>query len=164
MPDALARLTTYGDQLLVALREEVKQKPVTRFGPVNASGQLAAGLRVEVGEISDGYRLSLYAPTYVLTLIYGRRPGKFPPLLAIEQWIEDKGIVPHPDAKGRAVSTKSLAYLIGRKLANKGTEIFKAGSNLFSEIAPDIAAKKLAEYLVPTLREEIIAGLLAAGK
>lgn len=50
----------------------------------------------------------------------GRRPGKFPPLFQIEEWINRKGILPKPDSNGKLPTQKSLAYMIGRKIANEG--------------------------------------------
>lgn len=165
MLDALARLTDYGNDLLASVRDEVQNKPITKFGPANASGRLVRELRVAVSETATGYRLELFAPTYVLTLIYGRKPGKFPPLLAIEQWIQDKGIVPHPDAKGRTPSTKSLAYLIGRKIANKGNTVWQQGapSTLFGDkLNKELVAKDLAKLLLPVFVDEVRTVLLAA--
>lgn len=165
MDAALDRLSTYADELLAACREQVRQQPVTRFGPVNASGQLAEGLRTEVLATPTGYRLNLYAPAYVLTLLYGRRPGAFPPLLQIEQWIVSKGIVPRPDAKGRVPSTRSLAYLIGRKLAQKGNVIYQQGppSALFADkLAPGLVAQELAKLLLPAFTEEVRSALRLA--
>lgn len=50
----------------------------------------------------------------------GRRPGKFPPLRAILDWIRIKPVIPRPDKRGRVPSTNTLAYLISRKIALKG--------------------------------------------
>ncbi len=165
MEPALDRLLTYGNDLLATLREGIATKRVTRFGPVNASGALAASLRVAVEATATGYRLSLYGASYALALEYGRRPGKFPPLLAIRQWIADKGLVPRPDAKGRAVSVNSLAYLIGRKIAKEGTTLYQQGqpSGLFtSHIGPELAAQELGKLLLPVFTDEIRTALRQA--
>ena len=159
MPSAeLDQLTAYGAELLTACREQMANLPVTRFGPVNASRRTSDALRSEVTANSGGYRLQLIAPSTILTLIYGRRPGKFPNLLAIEQWIEDKGIVPRPDKNGKSLSTKSLAYLIGRKIKNEGNEVWKAGppSPLFSSIlsATEVSAAIKAR-IIPLLVEQV---------
>lgn len=165
MPDALARLNDYGTSLVATLQDAIRNKPVTRFGVVNASGRLADSLRFEVAETSTGYRLSLYAASYALTLEYGRKPGKFPNLAAIKQWIQDKGIVPHPDAKGRTPSTDSLAFLIGRKIASSGTTIYQAGqpTGLFGQVIGDnVPAQQLAKLLLPVFVEDVRSVLRAA--
>ena len=59
-------------------------------------------------------------PEYWKYVEYGRRPGKFPPINAIENWIKIKGIVPRA-IKGKVPSTKTLAFLIARSIAKHGT-------------------------------------------
>lgn len=162
MEDALARLQAYGTELVAGLQTAIRTQSVTRFGPVNASGRLAASLRVEVLPTPQGYQLTLYGASYALALEYGRRPGKFPNLLAIRQWIADKGIVPRPDARGRAVSVKSLAFLIAQKLQREGSTIYQQGqpSGLFgSRIAPGIVAADLAKLLLPVLAKQVVTAL-----
>ena len=51
---------------------------------------------------------------------YGRRAGKWPPLSAIEQWIRIKPIVPRAYGGKKPPTTKSLAYLIARKIGFEG--------------------------------------------
>lgn len=51
----------------------------------------------------------------------GRAPGgKFPPPPAIIGWIQAKPVLPKPDARGKLPTVRSLAYLIGRKIAKEG--------------------------------------------
>ena len=59
---------------------------------------------------------------YTEQLIFGRRPGKFPPIAAIEKWIMDKGIT----LEGK-ITASSLAFLIARKIAKEGTKYFQQG-------------------------------------
>ena len=163
MVTELEALTAYGQELVTDLRARVKAFPVTRFGPVNASGRLAASLRAEVTTTANGFRLVLYAESYALELEYGRKPGHFPLLLAIREWIVAKGIVPHPDARGRAVSVNSLAFLIGRKIAAGGTELYRAGqpSGLFGAVlAPTQVTAALKARLTPLLLRQVASALL----
>jgi hypothetical protein len=166
MLDALARLTEYGNDLLATLREAIVSKPVTKFGAVNASGNLAASLRVAVSETATGFQLLLYGASYALALEYGRKPGKFPPLVSIQQWIETRGIVPAPDANGKTIQYKapegkdysSLAFLIARKIANNGSTIYRLGqpTGLFGEvIGENIPAQQLAKVLLPVVMDEV---------
>ena len=158
MPAELDQLTAYGAELLAACREQLATLPVTRFGPVQASGRTAAAMRCEVSSTATGYRLQLFAPGSILTLVYGRKPGKFPNLTAIEMWIADKGIVPRPDKNGKSISTKSLAFLIGRKIANSGNTVFQQGppSKLFADIlsGPSVSAA-IKTRIIPLLVEQV---------
>lgn len=55
---------------------------------------------------------------YYYYLVNGRRPGKQPPPESILAWMQSKGI------HGDYISDKSLAYLIGRKIGQLGTDIY----------------------------------------
>ena len=52
----------------------------------------------------------------------GRKPGKFPPPNRIKEWISVKPVSPRPLKNGKLPTTSQLAYLIGRKIAQEGTE------------------------------------------
>jgi hypothetical protein len=159
MPAELDQLTAYGAELVAACVAQVESLPVTRFGPVNASGRLKRELRAEATETPGGFRLQLLAPGYVLTLLFGRQPGRFPNLTGIKQWIAVKGIVPHPDKNGRAVSVDSLAYLIGRKIAQQGNTVHQQGppSALFASILDPLeVAAALKAQLVPLLLGNVV--------
>ena len=165
MSAELDYLTSLGDELLAACREQVDTLAVTRFGPVNASGRLKRELRREVSATPELLSLAFYAPGYVLTLLFGRRPGKFPNLTAIKQWIAVKGIVPHPDKNGKAVSTDTLAYLIGRKIARDGNTVHQQGppSQLFATIlSADNVNAALKAHLVPLLVQRVATVLAEA--
>jgi hypothetical protein len=52
---------------------------------------------------------------------YGRRPGRYPPLFAIDKWARQKpGIQGIRDEKGRFISRKSLVFLMRRSIAQYG--------------------------------------------
>lgn len=158
MSAELDQLTAYGADLVAACVAQVDSLPVTRYGPVNASGRLKRELRSEATETPTGFRLQLLAPGYVLTLLFGRQPGKFPNLTGIKQWIAVKGIVPHPDKNGRAVSVDSLAYLIGRKIAREGNTVHQQGSSaLFASILDPVEVMAaLKARVVPLLLTNVV--------
>lgn len=82
-----------------------------------ASGRTIASLKVEITE--DGGVLWGRSPFG--TLETGRKGGKVPAGFwkIIRQWMDDKGIqVEKPD---------SFAYLVARKIANEGTQLFREG-------------------------------------
>lgn len=109
-------LSKYGEVVKKQYVNDIKNKPATKYGPANASGKLANSVRFE----ADEKGLRLYALGYAYYVENGRGAGKAPPRAAIEQWITDKGLVSD-------ISTKSLAYLIQRKIAREGTEAYKQG-------------------------------------
>jgi len=83
---------------------------------MKASGRWVESLSVETSK-SKGI---IFGEDYTEFLVDGRKPGKFPPIDKIKQWIIDKGIQSD-------ISINSLAFLIARKISREGTEYFKQG-------------------------------------
>ena len=103
------------------IRTDQGAKGITASG--RSSDSLAYGTDSTGGQMTGS--------NYFYWQIVGRKPGKFAPPEAIEQWIRDKGITP----EGRT-TVKQLAFLINRKMATKGTDIFigKRSGLSFQEI------------------------------
>ena len=64
----------------------------------------------------DNLKLTIDLPGYYDYIVNGRGPGKMPPKVAIDNWIEVKHIVPRLDT-----TVAQLSYLIRRKIARFGT-------------------------------------------
>jgi hypothetical protein len=64
----------------------------------------------------------LWGYVYTGTLDKGRKPGKFPPIAGIRQWVIMRGI-----DKAWQMSSHSAAYLIARKISREGTNLYKHG-------------------------------------
>ena len=95
---------------------------------MRASGKWADALEVIQGENS----VKLLGLDYSQQLETGRRAGGFPPMDAIKQWIDDKGIMAKVEGN---ITKSSLAFLIARKIARQGwnREDF-GGVELISEV------------------------------
>lgn len=92
--------------------DEIKAQFV-EFG-LNATGQASDSLTFSV----EGTRLEVQGKLRIVVLVTGRRGGKAPPSEKIKEWVRIKlGI---KDEK----QVKSVAFLITRKIAEKGTDIF----------------------------------------
>lgn len=61
---------------------------------------------------------ALVGNDYIYFLDQGRRPGSFPPVDNIREWVRNKLNVSDKEVNG-------VAYVVGRKIANEGTEIYK---------------------------------------
>jgi hypothetical protein len=123
-------LNKIGERVTEELRNNIRNKKVTRYGAVNASGSLAKSVRYEV----VGGSLRVFAWDYIYNLEYGRGPtkknGDGELKRAIIKWIEVKNITPRDN-----ISKDSLAFLIARKIHEQGTEIYKqGGTDLVSSI------------------------------
>ena len=108
--------------------ESLKDDLIERYNELGmkASGNWGETLNVEV----KGLTATIYGENYTEQLVEGRAPGKFPPIEAIRQWIQDKGITPFDN-----ISISSLAFLIARKIANDGTKYYQdGGTDLVSAV------------------------------
>ena len=114
---------------------------------INASNTLHdnASTVIEVNGLTLSVSFNL--EDYWKYVEYGRRPGKRPPIDAIEQWIKVKPIVPDP-INGKIPSTRQLAFLISRKIGREGT---RAQRPLESAVYSDNM-----EMLINQLKNEII--------
>lgn len=108
---------------------------LTTFDAV-ASGALRDTASYQIEADEQYFRLYFVLNGYWNYLEFGPSPH-FPPVGAIENWINIKGIVPRPDKKGRVPSVKSLAFAICKSMA-KGKK--------------DIDGKKVAYLARPALR------------
>lgn len=106
-------------ELVASELEALKQRIIENHRSAGqvASGRTIASLKVEITE--DGG--VLWGRSAFGTLETGRKGGKVPAGFwkIIRQWMDDKGIqVEKPD---------SFAYLVARKIANEGTQLFREG-------------------------------------
>jgi hypothetical protein len=97
-------------KLLNDIKSDLTQDQVAKG--LTASGASASSLEVT----KDGELLGAESFYYQ---IYGRAPGRFPPIQNILDWIEAKRI------DTGDISKKSLAFLIARKIAREGTRIYR---------------------------------------
>ncbi len=150
------KLNQIGQLLVDRLVKDIKEKPVTKYGAVNASGDLAKSIRYEVYE--NGVKI--IGNDYIYYLEKGRKSGKRPPKDVIRKWIDDKGINPTD------ISKDSLAFLIQRKIGLKGTTIFEQGGSdlvsglLDSEFFANIT-KELEDEIVFEIKADLFKALAA---
>ena len=120
---------------------------------IKASGKSAASLRIEVTE-NQG---TLYGQSYFYQQKHGRRPGKFPPIDDILDWIREKRITP----KDSKTTERQLAFLFARKIAQRGTDIFE-GKRPALEVQEQI--KKLTEEFIKNFSKDFKAEIIQAMK
>lgn len=86
-----------------------------------ASGGLLNSVEFEVVQQGNYFKVNLNLAPYWKYLEEGTRPH-FPPVSAILKWIEKKPVLPRPLDNGDLPTPKQLAFLIGRKISEEGTE------------------------------------------
>ena len=158
MLDVQVILNKWGIKLTEQLVNDIQNKLILRQGargqfssPVNASGALADSIKYTI----DGYRLKVQGNDYIYYLQYGRKAGGRPPIKAIRQWIDDKGITPEKGSKD------SLAWAIAKKIEQEGTTIYKAGgselvSGIFNEALQQSIESDFANLIASEISSEIL--------
>jgi len=107
---------------------------------LDVTGRASQSLRV----ISTDKKAASVGIDYIEYLNRGRGPGKFPPIDKIKEWVDRRNLEVAP-------------YVIARKIANEGTEIFKdrtKGLMLEEKIA--LTVKRIKKRLPEELKAEIL--------
>lgn len=86
----------------------------------DASGKLSKSIKGIVKQSGKWVTISIQMEDYWKYIENGTKPH-FPPIDAIKKWISVKPVLPRPLKNGKLPTTNQLAYLIGRKIAKKGT-------------------------------------------
>lgn len=88
-----------------------------------ASGNLISSLKpVSIEFTNNKYQCSIQIADYWKYVEYGRRPGKFPPINSILNWIKIKPVIPRPMNGLKPPTEPQLAFLIARKIARYGIQ------------------------------------------
>ena len=135
-------LFNFAEEFQTLLKEKIIAADMIASGALNNS--------IEVSSLfvnNNEWKVILRAVDYVNIIEDGRKAGKQPPLNAILRWIEIKGILPRADQLGKEITNEQLAFLIGRKIANKGV----AGKQLIS-----ISLQELLVKYRPLIGEAIL--------
>jgi hypothetical protein len=144
------------------LRKEAVEIFLIRCEQAYIEDQRAKGI-VASGASAQSLRPANVLPTggqlighlYIGAQKYGRRPGKFPPIEAIIQWLKDKRNFRIDEERGP--SLKSLAFLIARKIAKSGTDIYqKKRPALSIEEKLLEARRELAKNLASITKQDFI--------
>lgn len=102
------------------LVEEYKDNLI--LNNVNASDNLYESVKYMLDVGTKKFEVKLQLADYWKYVENGRKPGKWPPIYAIEKWIEIKPVLPRPMANGQLPTNKQLAFLIARKIGLEGIQ------------------------------------------
>jgi hypothetical protein len=120
-----------GEELVNKLREAL------RNANKNSSGNLIKSVDYKIIKQADETILQLVAADYLEYVDEGRKPGKFPPLKALDKWIVRRGIAPR-DKKGKFISRASVKFLIARSIAKNGIK----GIHVVRKTIEEVYSKK----------------------
>lgn len=148
-------LNKFGKLLVEEYRNKLTEKNV------NASKTLFNSVNYVVESNVKTFEVILNLEEHWKYVENGRKSGKFPPISAIEKWIEIKPVLPRPFANGKLPTTKQLAFLIARKIGLEGI----APKPLLQQSIDDVFAlmfEELEEALAKDVQTEfeLILGII----
>ena len=127
----------------------------------NASSSLSQSITPEITQPATGYNLSIMMQDYWFYVENGRKPtqggGNGELYKNIYEWIQNKAdiqskiISKSPD---RIAATKSLAYVITRKIHREGTKSRPFASPALKQVTTQTLATRISEYIVESLTGE----------
>lgn len=123
------------------------------------NGELYRTISYSVSTGTGGWVVSVSLENYWKYIEYGRRPGKMPPVSAIENWINVKQIIPHSMTlkSGKTVipTIPQLSFLIARSIGRRGIapkplfqKSFEAAKQQFMQVIKDAITQDIKENLV----------------
>ena len=122
------------------------------------NGELYRTISYSVSTGTGGWVISVSLADYWRYIEYGRRPGKMPPVSAIENWIKVKQIISHSMTlkSGKTVipTIPQLSFLIARSIGRRGIapkplfkNSFEAAKKQFIQVIKDAITQDIKESL-----------------
>ena len=146
--DGILRIVqNWGNELIAQMQNRL------RINKTNATSSLYESINPEIKGTQRGYRLTVLMEDYWQYVEEGRRAGKMPPIKNIYEWIrykrpmQDK-IQQSPD---KIAATKSLAYVIARKIGQKGTKAQPFVTPSLKQVTTQTLAQRIGRYIADTL-------------
>ena len=145
-------LNDFGDFIITNYKSQLEAEQMN-------NGELYRTISYSVSTVSSGWVISVSLADYWKYVEYGRRPGKMPPVSAIENWIKVKQIIPHSMTlkSGKTVipTIPQLSFLIARSIGRRGIapkplfkNSFEAAKQQFIQVIKDAITQDIKENLV----------------
>lgn len=124
-----------------------------RVNGTNASSALDGSISVLAVPTAAGFDIKVEMEKYWQYVEYGRRPGKMPPIQSIYEWIQNKRSMQFKikNAKNRITATKSLAFVIARKIGAKGTPKQPFVQPALQKVTVATLIERMESYIVDSL-------------
>jgi hypothetical protein len=151
--DGVSRIIqNWGNELIKQLQNNLLKNKS------NASSSLSQSITPEITQPATGYNLSIMMQDYWFYVENGRKPtqggGNGQLYKNIYEWIQNKAdiqskiISKSPD---RIAATKSLAYVITRKIHREGTKARPFVSPALKQVTTQTLATRISDYIVESL-------------
>lgn len=125
---------------------------------MKASGNWVNNLIVDVTTVGKTlFEAKIIGPAYTQQLINGRKPGKQPPIEAIEDWIRSKSAFNRIE---NDIALRSIAFAIARTIAEKGTKYYqKGGTELLDAVVTTDRILRIINLVGGAMIDEVVGEL-----
>ena len=145
-------LNDFGNFIITTYKSQLEAEQMN-------NGELYRTISYSVSTGTGGWVISVSLADYWKYVEYGRRPGKMPPVSAIENWINVKQIIPHSMTlkSGKTVipTIPQLSFLIARSIGQRGIppkplfkNSFEAAKQQFIQVIEDAILADIKESLI----------------
>lgn len=107
-------LEIIGNQISEQYKNNLKSKDI------NSSNQLTNSITIDVQRLGHQFNVVLNLEDYWKYIEYGRKPGRFPNISKLIEWIKKKPVLPHKNENGKLPTQQQLAYIIGKHISENG--------------------------------------------
>ena len=147
--DGILRIVqNWGNELIKQLQNNLLKNKT------NASSGLSQSIEPKITQPPGGYNLSIMMEDYWFYVENGRKAGKMPPVQNIFEWIRNKRTIQVETiskSADRIAATRSLAYVIARKIGREGTKKQPFAVPALQQVTTEILAKRISTYIVDSL-------------
>jgi hypothetical protein len=150
--DKILRIVqNWGNEFIAQMQNRLRIKKT------NASSSLAQSIQPQIKPTQTGYNLSILMNDYWLYVENGRKPttkgGDGQLYKNIYEWIQNKQPMQRIVAQStdKIKATKSLAYVITRKIHREGTKPQPFISPGLKQVTTATLAKRISTYIVDSL-------------
>ena len=144
-------IQNWGNELIAQMRNNLTKNKS------NASNQLLQSMIGKVTTPPTGYDLTVSMEDYYISVEDGQKPGTKVAQKNIYEWIENKAdiqskiISKSPD---KIAATRSLAYVITRKIFREGTQAKPFIRPALKQVTTEVLSKRISKYIVESLTGE----------
>ena len=150
--DGILRIVqNWGNELIAQMQNRL------RANKTNASSSLSQSIEPQIKGTQSGYRLTVLMQDYWFYVENGRKPtkggGNGELYKNIYEWIRYKRPMQQKIAQSpnRIAATKSLAYVITRKIHREGTKAQPFVTPSLKQVTTQTLAQRIGTYIADTL-------------
>ena len=150
--DGILRIVqNWGNELIAQMQNRL------RINNTNATSSLSQSINPEIKGTQRGYRLTVLMQDYWFYVENGRKPtkggGNGELYKNIYEWIRYKRPMQQKIAQSpnRIAATKSLAYVITRKIHREGTKAQPFVTPSLKQVTTQTLAQRIGRYIADTL-------------